>query len=229
MTPSSVITASSSTSWAAAAMLFELLKRIGETDESRRMPDRCASVGKRMRDRSSRRPFRGAHRGIETHERQEHDIEPACTDHREPSGSCDAEAVGALSAVSSQRTASCVPGVPIDARQVDAAAMRARKLDQWCGSSSSGRAAYTAMRHPVEGAGHAARCGRRAAHSQIVQPQGPPRRFARRPARNLLRSAVRMGLVIRRHGLFRIYRRKAPPHGRGRGPARSPWKVARSA
>ena len=131
MIPSSVTTASSSTSCGARGDALQFLARVGEADEQRRMPEAAPAPEREhaiIEAAASAEPHAAA---VEAHQRQEHQIEPARSDDAGPALRLgDPQAVGPQRAVHLDEAHGARGTPPVDARQVDPATALLGQLDQ---------------------------------------------------------------------------------------------------
>lgn len=109
---------------------WELLKGIGHTDETRPAPYIVT-----IAEREGAIVIAAAHAetyapGIEAHERQQHEIEPARADTRGALRFHDAEVIHTFAAAGQGFEKMNAPGAAIDSRQEHAAAARLGELDE---------------------------------------------------------------------------------------------------
>jgi hypothetical protein len=112
---------------------FDLLERIRETDQTRCMPHLAPEAESKRAVVEPAAHAKSDAARIETHEGQEHDIEPPCTDRLCALGLVYAEAIAALWTCQFHEAHLVARRMAIDAGYIDDAAAAASDIDQWGG------------------------------------------------------------------------------------------------
>ena len=118
---------------------FDLLERVRDTDEAWRMPRSSPSAEGERTVVETAAHAEANTTGIESHQGEEHDIEPARTNHSRAFRLGDAETVGSLAAGQFHEAHRVTQRMWIDAWDVDLTTSAVREVDQGLGVELGGQ------------------------------------------------------------------------------------------